>query len=51
VCTRKAVGAEGALQKVQVGQEGFGLIEPGGDIEAGGVIQEVEQDVFAGLQG
>jgi hypothetical protein len=47
---RQAVGAEGALQEVQVGQEGLGLIEPGGDIEARGVIQQVEQDVSAGLQ-
>ena len=36
---------------IQMGQEVFGVIESGGDIEAGGVIQEVAQDVLMGLLG
>jgi hypothetical protein len=46
----QAPGAKGPIQEVQVGQEGFGRIEPRTDVETGGVVQEVEQDVFMGLE-
>ena len=42
----QAVGLEDAGEKVVVGQQGFGGIEAGANIEAGGVIQDVEEGLF-----
>lgn len=36
---RQAVGLKGVRQKVEVSQEGFGVIEAGADIITGGIIQ------------
>ena len=44
----QAVGLESLRQEVEMCQEGFGRIEPGPSIIVGGIIQEVEQDMFAG---
>lgn len=45
----QTVRAESAVQKIQMSQEGFRIIEASADIEAGGVIQEVEQGVLVSL--
>ena len=42
----QAVGLEGAGEEVEVGQEGLAFIESGTDVVAGGVVQEVEPDLF-----
>ena len=48
---RQAVGLEDARQEVQVGQEGFGGVEPRAGVVAGGIVQEVEPDLFFGAVG
>ena len=47
----QAVGAKGTLQEIQVCQERFARIELRTDVEAGGVIQKVEQDMLLLLLG
>ena len=47
----EAVGLEGAGEEVEVGQEGFLGVEAGAEVVAGGVVQEVEQDLFFGAVG
>ena len=42
----QAVGLEDRGQEVEVGQQGFFGVEASAGIEAGGVIQQVEQDLF-----
>ena len=42
---------EDAGQEIKMGQQGFGGIEARSDIEAGGVIQEVEEGLFVGVAG
>jgi hypothetical protein len=45
---RQAAGLENAGEEVEVSQEGFALVEAGAGVVAGGVVQEVEQALFAG---
>lgn len=47
----EAVGLEDAGEEVEVGQEGFAGVEAGARVEAGGVIQDVQQDLFVGTSG
>jgi hypothetical protein len=47
----QAVGTKGSLQEIQVSQERFARIELRADVEAGGVIQKVEQDMLLLLLG
>lgn len=47
----QAVGLEGAGQEVEVSQQGFAWVEAGSGVEAGGVVQEVEQALFGGGAG
>ena len=42
----QAVGLEGAGKKVEMGGEGFGGVEAGAGIEAGGVVQDFQQDLL-----
>ena len=42
----EAVGLEGTGQEVQVGQEGFAGVEPCAGVVAGGIIEEVEQNLL-----
>jgi hypothetical protein len=42
----QAVGLEGAGKKVEMGEEGFGGIETGAGIEAGGVVEDFQQDLL-----
>ena len=46
---RQAVGFEDCGEEVQVGQKGFGGIEACADIEARGIVQDVEEDLFVGI--
>ena len=46
---REPVGLERAGQKVQMGEQVFGVVEAGTDIVAGGIIEEVKQRLFIGL--
>lgn len=43
---RQTMGLKGARQKVQVIQEGFGMIEAGTDIITGGIVQKIKQDLL-----
>lgn len=45
-CQRQSVSLKGSRQEVEVRQEGFGAIEAGTGIVAGGIVQQVEQDLF-----
>ena len=47
----QAVGLEDAGEEVEVGQEGFAGVEAGAGVVAGGVVQQVEQDLFVGVAG
>jgi len=47
----QAVGDKGAGQKVQMGQEGFAFVEAGSGVDAGGVVEQVEQALFVGGAG
>ena len=42
----QAVGLEGAGQEVEVGQQGFFVVEASAGIEAGGIVQEVQEDLL-----
>lgn len=44
----QAIGLEGTGQEVEVSQEGFGVIEAGSDIVAGGIVQQIEEDLLVG---
>ena len=44
----QAVGLEGSGEEVEVGQERFGGIEAGAGVVTGGVVQQIEQDLFIG---
>jgi hypothetical protein len=48
---REAVGLEDAGEEVEVGQEGFGGIEACAGVEAGGVVEDVQEDLFVGAAG
>jgi len=45
-CQRQAVDQEDTREKIEVGQEGFAVVEACAGIIAGGVIQQIEQDLF-----
>jgi hypothetical protein len=45
------MGLEGAGEKVQVGQEGFAFVEAGTRVDAGGVVEQVEQALLVGRAG
>lgn len=46
---RQAMSQESTRQEVQVGQEGFAVVEASAGIIAGGVVQEVVQGLFIGI--
>ncbi len=46
----QALRAERLFEETQMGQQGFGVIEPGGHVEAGGIVEQVQQNVFAVLK-
>jgi hypothetical protein len=48
---RQAVRLEGAGEEVQVGQEGFTGVKPGADVEAGGVVEQIQQALLGGRAG
>jgi len=48
---RKSVAFEDFGEEVQMGQQGFGGIETCADIEACGIIQDVEEGLFFGVAG
>jgi len=48
---RQAVDSEGCGKEVQMGQQGFGGIKACADIEARGVVQDVEEGLFVGIAG
>ena len=43
---RQAVGEEDAGEEVEVGQEGFAVVEASPEVVAGGVVEEIEQDLL-----
>jgi len=45
---RQAVGLEDAGEKVEVGEEGFRGIEACAGVEAGGVVEDFQEDLFVG---
>lgn len=47
----QAMGLEGAGEKVQVGQEGFAFVEAGTRVDAGGVVEQIEQALLVGRAG
>jgi len=47
----EAVSEEDAGKEIQMGQEGFAGIEASAGVEAGGVVQDVEEDLFVGVCG
>ena len=47
----QAMGAEGAGEEVEMGQQGFTLVEACAGVVAGGVVEEVEQALFGGGAG
>ena len=47
----QAVGLEGAGEEVELGQQGFTLVEACAGVVAGGVVEEVEQALFGGGAG
>jgi hypothetical protein len=47
----QAVGLESAAEEVEVGQEGFAGVEAGARVVAGGIIEQIEQDLFVGGAG
>ena len=48
---RQAVGLEGAGEEVEVGEQGFGGIESRAGVEAGGVVEDFEEDLLVGSTG
>jgi len=47
----QAVGFEDFGKEIQMGQQGFGGIEARSDIEARGIVQDVEEGLFVGVAG
>jgi hypothetical protein len=45
----QAVGLEDAGEEIEVGQEGFAWVEAGAGVKTGGIVQDVQQRLFAGL--
>ena len=48
---RQAVRLESAGEEVEVSQEGFTGVKPGADVEAGGVVEQIQQALFVGRAG
>ena len=48
---RESVGFEGAGEEVEVGQEGFAVIEARTGVVTGGVVEDVQQGLFVGISG
>jgi hypothetical protein len=48
---RQAVGLEDAREEIQVGQEGFAGVEARPSVEAGGVVEDVQEDLLVGVAG
>ena len=48
---RQAMSLKGARQEIEVGQQGFAVVEAGAGVEAGGVVQEVVQALLVGIVG
>ena len=48
---RQAVGEEGAGEKIEVGEEILGRIKAGAGVQAGGVVEDVEEGLFVGMPG
>ena len=46
---REAVGGEDAGEEVEMGEEIFGVVETSAGVEAGGVVEDVEERLPAGL--
>ena len=47
----QAVGGEGPGEEVEVSQEGFARVETGADVEAGGVVEQIQQALLVGRAG
>ncbi len=47
----QAVGLEDAGEKIEMGQEGFAGVKPCAGVEAGGVVEGFQQDLFVGTVG
>lgn len=47
----QAVGLEDAGEEVKVGQESFAGVEACAGVEAGGVVEDIQQDLFIGAAG
>ena len=47
----QAVGLEDAGEEVEVGQQGFGGVEACAGVEAGGVVEDFQQDLLVGAAG
>jgi len=47
----QAVGLEDAGEKIEMGQEGFAGVKPCAGVEAGGVVEDFQQDLFVGTVG
>ena len=47
----QTVGLEDAGEEVEVGEQGFVLVEAGTGVEARGVVEDVQQDLFVGATG
>ena len=47
----QAVGLEDAGEEVAVGQEGFAGVKPCAGVEAGGVVEDFQQDLLVGTAG
>ena len=45
---REAVGLEGAGEEVKVSEEGFGWVEASTGVEACGVVEDFQEDLFVG---
>jgi len=47
----QAVGLEDAGEKIEMGQQGFAGVKPCAGVEAGGVVEDFQQDLFVGTVG
>lgn len=47
---RQAMSAKSTIQKIQMSQESFSMIEASRDVVASGVIEQIKQDMFLGLE-
>ena len=48
---RQGVGLEGARQEIEVSQKRFAGVEPRAGVVTGGIVQNIEQGLLAGLAG